>query len=323
MAWSAKELRKMARQYALAAGIDPDIFERQIGAESNFQMGAVSSAGASGPAQIMPETAKGWGVDLYDNDPRDDLRAAARNMARYIDRYGGWENALRAYNAGPGAIEESRGYDETNAYVARILGGQNPRNPGKPGGPNRVGQPATSDAGENPFPTIASIYNTQEDDNPYAETMQRGWDLLSQIWEQKYGAGGPGTPNIPSLTKMGNAKLGRPGKGAIPKGLAEAFYDPVGGWDAGQSIGAIGGHGSHMHFGGSPKAIARIVRMAQRPKWGFQVREYSPIDPVDPVHTEGSHHYRHGGRGAADISGGDPGDYDDFFKRILRRAGWR
>ena len=66
-----------------------------------------SPAGAQGIAQIMPATARGWGVDP--NNPRQALDAAAKNMASYVKKYGGYENALRAYNAGPGAIQASQG----------------------------------------------------------------------------------------------------------------------------------------------------------------------------------------------------------------------
>ena len=111
--------RRRARRIAREEGLRPDFFERQIGAESNFNPHAKSPAGALGIAQITPATAQDWGVDPMDPDAA--LRAAARNMARYVKKYGE-EGALRAYNAGEGAIEASKGYAETNAYVAKILG---------------------------------------------------------------------------------------------------------------------------------------------------------------------------------------------------------
>jgi lysophospholipase L1-like esterase len=54
--------------------------------------------------------------------PVQALDAAARNMAQYVKQFGGYENALRAYNAGPGAIAASHGYAQTNNYVETILG---------------------------------------------------------------------------------------------------------------------------------------------------------------------------------------------------------
>jgi hypothetical protein len=122
------DYRSLARQKAKKYGLDPHIFERQINAESAFNPNARSPVGATGIAQIMPATARAWGVNP--NDPNAALDAAARNMASYVKKYGGYENALRAYNAGPGAIEKSRSYGETNNYVNKILRG---RDPGKLG----------------------------------------------------------------------------------------------------------------------------------------------------------------------------------------------
>lgn len=113
----------VARKAAQAAGIDPNIFVRMIAAESGFNPHAVSPAGAIGIAQIMPSTARGWGVNP--RDPVASLYAAARAIRRYLDEFGSYELALAAYNAGPGAVKRYGGvppYAETQRYVARILG---------------------------------------------------------------------------------------------------------------------------------------------------------------------------------------------------------
>ena len=55
--------RRVARRAARRYGLDPNIFERQIQQESGFQTDRTSPAGAQGIAQIMPATARGWGVD--------------------------------------------------------------------------------------------------------------------------------------------------------------------------------------------------------------------------------------------------------------------
>jgi len=125
--------REIARQKAIRYGLLPDVFERQIDLESKFDPNAVSAAGARGIAQIMPDTARGWGVNP--RDPVASLDAAAKNMAAYVKTYGGgtkdpvkmraaYDNALRAYNAGPGAVEASKGkgYGETKEYVNKIIG---------------------------------------------------------------------------------------------------------------------------------------------------------------------------------------------------------
>jgi hypothetical protein len=91
----------------------------QIGAESNFQTNLGSSAGARDVAQFMPTTAPSYGVTLGDNKIKDDIRGQVRYMLPLLRRHG-VEGALRAYNAGPAAIEASKSYAETNAYVSKI-----------------------------------------------------------------------------------------------------------------------------------------------------------------------------------------------------------
>jgi soluble lytic murein transglycosylase-like protein len=114
------DLRAVARAKAKKYGLDPGVFERQIQQESGFNPGARSPAGALGVAQIMPATARGWGVNPL--NPSQALDAAARNMARYVQQFGSYEKALRAYNAGPGNVERSKSFAETNNYVRTILG---------------------------------------------------------------------------------------------------------------------------------------------------------------------------------------------------------
>jgi soluble lytic murein transglycosylase-like protein len=94
----------LARQDAVAAGINPDLFERQIEEESGFNPDVVSPAGAIGIAQFMPGTAAEEGINPY--DPVQSLNAAASFMANLSSRYGGdYAKALAAYNAGPGNVD--------------------------------------------------------------------------------------------------------------------------------------------------------------------------------------------------------------------------
>jgi len=125
-------LRAYARSAAVANGIDPNIFERQINAESAFDPNAVSSAGAVGIAQILPS----WHPNVDPTDPYASLDYAARLMRGYLNHFGSYRLALVAYNAGPGRLmpgnpsylpldtilSDSFGGGETKRYVARILG---------------------------------------------------------------------------------------------------------------------------------------------------------------------------------------------------------
>ncbi len=96
----------IARQDAIAVGISPDYFVRQINAESGFNPNSVSPAGAVGIAQFLPSTAAGLGINPW--DPIQALRGAARLMANYAHNYGGdYAKALAAYNGGSGTLQNA------------------------------------------------------------------------------------------------------------------------------------------------------------------------------------------------------------------------
>ncbi len=119
-----------AEQDARVAGIPPELFVRQIALESSFNPNALSSAGAVGIAQFMPDTASGLGIDPY--NPHDALHGAAYLMASYQRDYGGdYAKALAAYNSGTGRLNDcietfkaqwlSCEPGETRNYIAVIM----------------------------------------------------------------------------------------------------------------------------------------------------------------------------------------------------------
>jgi hypothetical protein len=119
------DLRAAAIEAARRNGVDPDLFLRLIQQESGFQPHVTSSAGAYGPAQLMPGTAADLGVNP--RDPLQNLEGGARYLRQQMDTFGDPRLALAAYNAGPGAVQKYGGvppYEETQNYVASILGGQ-------------------------------------------------------------------------------------------------------------------------------------------------------------------------------------------------------
>lgn len=107
-------------------------------AESAGDVRAVSSAGAMGLMQVMPDTwaelriRHGLGHDPF--EPRDNILAGTAYLREMWDRYGNVAAMLAAYNAGPGRYDEYRLADrslpaETRAYVtslAPILHGEVP-----------------------------------------------------------------------------------------------------------------------------------------------------------------------------------------------------
>ncbi|MBN9044585.1 MAG: lytic transglycosylase domain-containing protein [Rhizobiales bacterium] len=104
-------------------------------AESAGDVRAVSSAGAMGLMQVMPDTWAGlrvrYGLGRDPYDPRDNIMAGTAYLREMFDRYGNVGAMLAAYNAGPGRYDEYRATGrplpaETRAYVAAlapILGG--------------------------------------------------------------------------------------------------------------------------------------------------------------------------------------------------------
>ncbi len=92
-------------------------------AESNFNEDSVSSAGAQGMMQLMPETAKDLGVeDPF--DPEESIMAAARLLKAHLKKFqGDYTLAAAAYNAGSGRVLQYGGvppFEETQNYVKKI-----------------------------------------------------------------------------------------------------------------------------------------------------------------------------------------------------------
>jgi len=109
---------------AKAHDLQPNLIRAVIERESGFRPCAVSSMGAEGLMQLMPETAEQLGV----SDPFDagqNIEAGAKYLKDLVDKYkGDLALALGAYNAGPGAADQARGIPaipETRDYVDAIL----------------------------------------------------------------------------------------------------------------------------------------------------------------------------------------------------------
>jgi len=82
--------------------VPADILRAVHGAESTFGTRMRSPAGATGHFQFMPKTARSFGLseaDTYDFDKSK--MASAKYLAQLHNEFGNWEEALRAYNAGP------------------------------------------------------------------------------------------------------------------------------------------------------------------------------------------------------------------------------
>jgi soluble lytic murein transglycosylase-like protein len=109
---------------AATYGLDPAILTALINQESGFDPDAVSSAGAEGLTQVMPENFAADGI-TDPMDPTQSIYGGAKQLSEDLAEFGGnYSDALAAYNAGSAAVEQYGGvppYAQTESYVADIL----------------------------------------------------------------------------------------------------------------------------------------------------------------------------------------------------------
>jgi soluble lytic murein transglycosylase-like protein len=119
------QVESLIKEASTRNQLDPVLLRAVMVQESGFKPCAVSTAGAMGLMQIMPETADDLGLaDPF--DPASNADAGARYLKQMLDRYhGNRALALAAYNAGPGRTDKANGIppiSETIGYVSHILG---------------------------------------------------------------------------------------------------------------------------------------------------------------------------------------------------------
>jgi len=105
-------------------GVSFSLLKALIKTESDFDPRAVSSAGARGLMQLMPENIKTLKIK-NPFDPRENIMGGARYLKHLIDRFGGkLPLALAAYNAGPGVVEQYQRippFKETENFVQQVM----------------------------------------------------------------------------------------------------------------------------------------------------------------------------------------------------------
>lgn len=109
---------------AAAFGVPEDLIKAVIQVESEFDRHAVSSKGAQGLMQLMPATARRFGVvDAF--EPRQNIFGGTQYLRFLLDLFGDLARALAGYNAGENAVHRHRGippYRETQGYVRKVQG---------------------------------------------------------------------------------------------------------------------------------------------------------------------------------------------------------
>jgi len=119
-----EELDPLIQSAAGKQEVDPDLVRAVIEKESAARPCAVSTAGAAGLMQLMPDTAEQF--DVHDRfNPQQNVEAGTKLLKSLLNRYGNDPAlALGAYNAGPARVDQEGGVPaipETLEYVADIL----------------------------------------------------------------------------------------------------------------------------------------------------------------------------------------------------------
>ncbi len=117
------ELDEMVNRIAGEQGVESPLVHSVIRAESNYNPNAISPKGAQGIMQLIPATAKRFGVSNT-FDPRENIQGGVRYLRYLLDYYGGdYTRSIAAYNAGEAAVDKYHGvppFAETRNYVSQV-----------------------------------------------------------------------------------------------------------------------------------------------------------------------------------------------------------
>jgi len=117
------DIDEAVEQIAAQQSLPPRLIHSVIKVESNYNPFAVSNKGAFGLMQLVPATARRFGVSNVFN-PVQNIQGGARYLRYLLDLYrGDYPLALAAYNAGEGAVAKYGGvppYKETQNYLVLV-----------------------------------------------------------------------------------------------------------------------------------------------------------------------------------------------------------
>jgi hypothetical protein len=119
---TTSEYEPIIRRVSAEQGVDVRLVRAVIQVESAYQPRARSPKGAVGLMQLLPATARQYGV-TNPYDPAANIEAGIRHLKALLQRFP-LAQALAAYNAGEATVERFRGippYPETRNYVSSIL----------------------------------------------------------------------------------------------------------------------------------------------------------------------------------------------------------
>ena len=117
------ELIAMIDSIAAEQGVEEALVHSVIRAESNYNARAVSPKGAQGIMQLIPSTARRFGVSNA-FDARENVQGGVKYLKFLLEYYGNdYVRAIAAYNAGEAAVDRYNGippFNETRNYVYEV-----------------------------------------------------------------------------------------------------------------------------------------------------------------------------------------------------------
>jgi Transglycosylase SLT domain len=212
-------LQDIAEAEAKKQGVDPRLVHAVINTESSWNPAARSPAGAIGLMQLMPATAKKWGVDP--TDPVQNIRGGVSELkALAIEHKGDVAMMLRRYNGSPAASPEA-----TQPYVDKVLSQIKPSTaptPGEdPAAPAPTPAPAPAPKAGTPPPAPPETWG--------AWALRQGKDIASSFDPRTKGgrqnlAGAAGAAGLTALaTATAPVSVPLLGFGAAATGVTGAF----------------------------------------------------------------------------------------------------
>ncbi|MDD2750349.1 MAG: lytic transglycosylase domain-containing protein [Acidithiobacillus sp.] len=116
----AQQVVADARSFHLRPQLVASVLYVENGGDFAGSAHRISQAGAIGPMQLMPVTARLLSVNPY--QPRQNIRGGVRFLKRMLHRFhGNTRLALLAYNEGPTAVSEGNRYAQAVAYAEKVV----------------------------------------------------------------------------------------------------------------------------------------------------------------------------------------------------------
>jgi soluble lytic murein transglycosylase-like protein len=120
---AAPDIETLVSRIAGEQGVEESLIHSVIRAESNYNPYAISPKGAQGLMQLIPATARRFGVGNT-FDPQENIRGGVKYLKFLLEYYqGDYAKAIAAYNAGEKAVDKYHGvppYPETQNYVVQV-----------------------------------------------------------------------------------------------------------------------------------------------------------------------------------------------------------